>query len=158
VYIGVDVIIGDRCRVMPKASLDTGVEIRNDVFIGPFSVFTNDASPRAWSTRDLTGIRWVVEEGASVGAFVVVLPEVNIGHHALVAAHSVVNHDVPPHALMAGSPARRVGWVCTEAHCMRLVRKLDQGSLYACTQMGHEVIIPDEWRLPRRAARRAAAG
>ena len=155
VYIGVDVIIGDRCRVMPKASLDTGVEVRNDVFIGPYSAFANDASPRAWSTRNLTGIRWVVEEGASVGAYVVVLPDVHIGHHALVAAHSTVSRDVPPHALVAGSPARRVGWVCREAHRMKLVRKLEEGALYACTEMGHEVIVLDEWlrELPGRGHR-----
>jgi len=145
VYIGVNVIIGDRCRVMPKAALDTGVEVKNDVFIGPYSLFINDPCPRAWSTRDLTGIRWVVEDGASLGASVVVLPDVRIGHHALVAAHSTVNRDVAPHALVSGSPARRVGWVCREAHRMRLVRKLDEGALYACTEMGHEVIILDEW-------------
>jgi acetyltransferase-like isoleucine patch superfamily enzyme len=149
VYLGVRVRIGDRCRVMPKVGIDTGAEIGNDVFIGPYAIFTNDDSPRAWSTRDLRGVRWVVEDGASVGANVVVLPNVSIGHHALVAAHSTVSRDVPPHALVCGSPARRVGWVCTEGHRMRLVREVPEGAWYACPRGDRDVLVLNEWRQGR---------
>jgi UDP-2-acetamido-3-amino-2,3-dideoxy-glucuronate N-acetyltransferase len=166
VYIGVDVRIGDRCTIMPKACMDTGVEIGNDVFIGPFVALTNDTSPRAWTRRDMSGIRWKVEDGASLGSSVVVLPEVCIGHHALVAAHATVSRNVPPHAFVCGSPARRAGWVCTEGHLMCLIEERKDGALYACPDMGHEMMILDEWRrttafderlISRRGARRRAA-
>lgn len=145
VYVGVDVVIGQRCRIMGKDALDTGVEIGDDVFIGPYTVFTNDSSPRAWSRRNLKGIRWFVREGASLGSHVVVLPDVCIGHHAMVTAHSVVSREVPPHALMCGSPARRVGWVCTEGHPARRAGVERGGTRYVCPE-GHEVLILDSWR------------
>ncbi len=145
VYIDVDVKIGDRCRLMPKVSIGSGVEIGNDVFVGPNVVFANDPSPRAWTKRDLTGIRWVVEDCASIGTNVVVLPDVNIGHHALIAPQSTVNRDVPPHALVFGSPVRHVGWVCTQGHRMKPVREVADGAIYACEKTGEEVLILRAW-------------
>jgi len=144
-YIGPEVRIGDRCRIFPKVSLDRGVEIGNDVFLAPHVVFTNDNSPRAWKTRDLTGIRWFVGDGASLGAHVVVLPEVNIGHHAMIAAHSTVTRDVPPHGLVLGTPARLVGWVSTEGYSMEKVSRLPDGELWVCPRTGEEVEIPHDW-------------
>lgn len=144
-YIGPEVKIGDRCRIFPKVSMDMGVEIGNDVFLAPHVVFTNDNAPRAWKTRDLTGIRWYVEDGASLGAHVVVLPEVNIGHHAMIATHSTVTRNVPPHALALGTPARLVGWVSTEGFPMEKVSTLPDGELWICHRTGEEVEIRQTW-------------
>lgn len=148
-YIGVNVKIGDRCRIMPKAGFDTGVVIGNDVFVGPYVAFANDSSPRAWTTRDLKGIRWVVEDGATLGAHVVVLPDVDIGHHAFVAAHSTVIRNVSPHAFVAGSPARLVGWVCTDGHRMKFLEETAEGEVYVCSETAEKVVILNEWRAGR---------
>lgn len=144
-YIGPEVKVGDRCRIFPKVSMDRGVEIGNDVFLAPHVVFTNDNSPRAWKTRDLAGIRWYVEDGASLAAHVVVLPEVSIGHHAMIAAHSTVTRHVPPHGLALGTPARLVGWVSTEGYPMERTSRLRDRELWVCPQTGEEVEIPKEW-------------
>jgi len=144
-YIGPGVKIGDRCRILSKVGIDKGVEIGNDVFLAPYVVFTNDNAPRAWKTRDLTGIRWYVEDGASLGAHVVVLPEVSIGHHAMIGAHSTVTRNVPPHALAIGSPARLVGWVSTEGYRMEKVEQLPGGELWVCRLTDEEIEIPQEW-------------
>ena len=148
-YIGVNARVGDRCRIMSKAIIDTGVEIGNDVFVGPSVIFTNDNAPRAWSTRDLSGIRWVVEDAVSIGANVVVLPDVSIGHHALVGAMSFVTRNVPPHALVMGKAARVVGWVCKDAHPMTLDAELADGDLYACPETGEQTKILKEWATGR---------
>jgi UDP-2-acetamido-3-amino-2,3-dideoxy-glucuronate N-acetyltransferase len=144
-YIGVDVHIGRGCRIMQKVVIDTGVEIGDAVFVGPFVTFTNDDRPRAWTTRDLTRIRWQVGDGATLGASAVVLPDRHVGHHAFVAASSTVTRNVPPHALVLGSPARIAGWVCEQGHRMEPGRTTEAGTERTCQECGVEVLIPRDW-------------
>jgi UDP-2-acetamido-3-amino-2,3-dideoxy-glucuronate N-acetyltransferase len=117
-YVGPGVVIGDNVKLQNYALVYEPAELENDVFIGPAVVLTNDPYPRS---VDVTGKLkrpedWhasgvVVRQGASVGARAVVLPGVEIGRYALVAAGAVVTRAVPNFALVAGVPARRVGWV-----------------------------------------------
>jgi UDP-2-acetamido-3-amino-2,3-dideoxy-glucuronate N-acetyltransferase len=144
-YIGVDVHIGRDCRLMQKVVIDTGVEIGDAVFVGPFVTFTNDDRPRAWLTRDLTGVRWQVGDGATLGASAVVLPDRHVGHHAFVAASSTVTRNVPPHALVLGAPARIAGWVCEQGHRMEPGHTTEAGTEQACPECGFEVLIPRDW-------------
>ena len=115
--------IGDRVTVKNQAMVWDGVEIGDDVFVGPGVSFTNDLFPR--SARMLLPavvaryreqapwmVRTRVERGASLGARSVVLPHLTIGAYAAVGAGAVVTRDVPSHALVVGTPARRAGWVC----------------------------------------------
>lgn len=115
--------IGDRVTIKNQAMVWDGVEIGDDVFIGPGVTFTNDRWPRsgrlplpAVASRYREPVGWLVrtrvESGASLGARCVILPGVRIGAAAMIAAGAVVTRDVAPHALIAGAPARRVGWVC----------------------------------------------
>lgn len=130
--VGRDCNIGDGCYIESGARVGDGVTIKNGcmvwdgvtiedwAFIGPGVVFTNDLRPRSprgphararyaddgWLARTRVGV------GASIGAGAVILPGLEIGPYAMVAAGSVVTGGVPAHALVAGAPARRRGWVC----------------------------------------------
>ena len=111
VYVDTDVVLGDRCKVQNFATLYKGLTIGDRVFIGPHACFTNDMYPRAVSP-DWQVVPTKVEDGASIGANSTILCGLTIGRNAMVAAGAVVTKDVPPHALVAGVPAKLVGWVC----------------------------------------------
>jgi UDP-2-acetamido-3-amino-2,3-dideoxy-glucuronate N-acetyltransferase len=110
-YIDREVRIGNNVRIHNKALLYHGLIVEDDVFIGPGVCFTNDAWPKSGRTRDLEGISWRVEKGASIGANSTIMPNVNIGKYALVGAGSVVTKNVPAYALVYGNPARIHGRV-----------------------------------------------
>jgi UDP-2-acetamido-3-amino-2,3-dideoxy-glucuronate N-acetyltransferase len=117
-YIDAGVVLGDRCKVQNHALVYAPAELCDGVFIGPAAVLTNDTYPRSVTSdgRLKRGDDWTatgihVGEGASVGARAVVLAGVRIGAWSLIGAGAVVTRDVPPHALVVGSPARRIGWV-----------------------------------------------
>jgi UDP-2-acetamido-3-amino-2,3-dideoxy-glucuronate N-acetyltransferase len=111
VYVGGAVVLGDRVRVQNNVSLYDGVIVEDDVFIGPSAVFTNVKNPRARSTRVRAFAPTRVCAGATLGANATVVCGTTVGRHAFVAAGAVVTRDVADHALLAGVPARQVGWV-----------------------------------------------
>ncbi|HEX8509028.1 MAG TPA: acyltransferase [Propionibacteriaceae bacterium] len=117
-YVGVGVRIGDNCKLQNHALVYEPAFLEEGVFVGPAVVFTNDQYPRAVTTNgdvkssaDWVPVGVTVRRGASIGARSVCVAPVTIGAWALVAAGSVVVRDVPDFALMAGVPARRLGWV-----------------------------------------------
>ena len=113
VSIGNDVILGKGCRIQNNVNLCIGVEFEDYVFCGPSCVFTNDLTPRAKYPKGPSGYKkTLVCEGASIGANATIVCGHNIGPWAIIAAGAVVTKDVPAHALMAGVPAKRIGWVC----------------------------------------------
>lgn len=119
VFIDGGVTIGDRTKIQNAALIYHGVEIADGVFIGPGAILTNDRYPRAITADgelaraddwELLPIR--IEHGASIGAGAIVVAGCDVGVFATVGAGAVVTRTVPGHALVAGSPARRIGWVC----------------------------------------------
>lgn len=112
VNIGNNVRIGNGVRVQNNVSIYEGVELEDNVFCGPSCVFTNVTAPRAKFPVHGVYAKTVIHEGASLGANCTVVCGHNVGRNALIAAGAVVTKDVPDHALMAGVPARRIGWVC----------------------------------------------
>jgi UDP-2-acetamido-3-amino-2,3-dideoxy-glucuronate N-acetyltransferase len=117
-YIGSGVHLGDNCKVQNYALVYEPASLEDGVFVGPAAVFTNDHFPRAItpdgelkSAHDWEPVGVTVRRGASIGARAVCVAPVTIGAWALVAAGSTVVKDVPDFALVAGVPARRLGWV-----------------------------------------------
>lgn len=110
VFIENDVIIGNRVTVKCGVQLWDGIRLADDVFIGPNATFTNDRFPRSRQYPD-TFLTTSVEVGASIGGNATILPGLTIGQHAMVGAGSVVTRSVPPYAVVAGNPARIIGYV-----------------------------------------------
>jgi UDP-2-acetamido-3-amino-2,3-dideoxy-glucuronate N-acetyltransferase len=118
VYVGPGARVGNNCKVQTYALVYEPAVIEDGVFIGPGVVLTNDEYPRAVtpegrlkSEADWRPVAVTVREGAAVGARAVCVAPVTVGRWALVAAGSVVVRDVPDYAIVAGVPARRIGWV-----------------------------------------------
>ena len=105
--------LGDRVTVKNAVLVWDRVSVEDEVFLGPNMVFTNDLAPRVGfgkAPEELVGT--LVRRGATIGANATVVCGVTIGGYAFVAAGAVVVGDVADHALVAGNPARRIGWVC----------------------------------------------
>jgi acetyltransferase-like isoleucine patch superfamily enzyme len=111
VMAGPDVTIGDNCKIQNNVSLYKGVTLEDGVFCGPSCVFTNVNNPRAEVDRKDEFRPTLVKHGATVGANATIVCGHTIGAYAFIAAGAVVTRDVPDFALMAGVPARRIGWM-----------------------------------------------
>ena len=112
VNIANNVKVGNGVRIQNNVSVYEGVELEDNVFCGPSCVFTNVVTPRAHFPVHGVYAKNLIKEGASLGANSTVVCGHTVGRSALIAAGAVVTKDVQDYALMAGVPARRIGWVC----------------------------------------------
>jgi len=149
VYVGPGVRIGDRCKVQNHALLYEPAVLEDGVFVGPAVVLTNDEHPRAVtpdgglkSVDDWSAVAVHVREGASIGARALCVAPVTVGRWALVAAGAVVVRDVPDHGLVAGVPARRIGWVGRAG--IRLAADSSGDGSWLCPRTGERYVESDE--------------
>lgn len=111
VVVGPEVRIGNRCKIQNNVSLYKGVELEDGVFCGPSCVFTNVNNPRAEIERKSEFRRTLVKRGATIGANATIVCGKTLGAYCFIAAGAVVATDVPDFAVMAGVPAKRIGWI-----------------------------------------------
>jgi len=111
VFVGNDVVIGNNVKIQNNVSVYDAVIIEDDVFCGPSMVFTNVYNPRSAVTRKDEYRKTLIKRGATLGANCTIVCGTTIGEYAFVAAGAVINRDVPDFALMAGVPARQIGWM-----------------------------------------------
>lgn len=113
VNISNNVKIGNGVKIQNNVAVYEGVELEDYVFCGPSMVFTNDLIPRSKYPKGSSGYKkTLVEHGASIGANATIVCGNTIGRWAMIASGAVVTKDVPDYALMAGVPAKQIGWVC----------------------------------------------
>lgn len=137
VYVGNEVKIGNNVRVQNNVSIYDRVTLEDDVFCGPSMVFTNVINPRSHVPRKKEFLATLVKKGATIGANATIVCGNTVGSFVMVGAGAVVTRDVPNHALVVGTPARRVGWVC---QCgVRLGEEL-QGSI-SCSACGDQYVL-----------------
>jgi len=112
VAIGPDAVIGNKCKVQNNVSIYKGVTLEDGVFCGPSCVFTNVYNPRAFVERKHEFYETLVRKGATIGANSTIVCGVTIGRYSLIGAGAVVKQDVADYAVVAGVPAKQIGWAC----------------------------------------------
>ncbi|MGC5629564.1 acyltransferase [Georgenia sp. Z1344] len=141
-YIGTGVQMGRHCKVQNYALVYEPARLGDGVFIGPAAVLTNDTYPRAInpdgslkSASDWDAVGVTIEEGAAIGARAVCVAPVTVGAWATVAAGAVVTKDVTPYALVAGVPAKQIGWVGRSG-----ARLVQDGEQWRCPLTGQRYV------------------
>lgn len=121
--------VGKNCKISSHTFVCEGVTIKDEVFVGHSVTFINDSYPRAAnaSGKLQTGSDWqvertVVEKGASIGSGATILSRVTIGQNAIVGAGSVVTHNVPANAIVAGNPARVIRYLSSPKPLLSTVK------------------------------------
>ena len=139
VFVGGGAIVGDRCKVQNNVSIYDGVVLEEEVFCGPSMVFTNVMNPRAAIERKDEFRPTRVGRGATLGANCTIVCGSSIGRYAFVGAGAVVTRDVKDFALVAGVPARQIGWVSRNGE--RLELALEGGGEARCPATGERYAV-----------------
>ena len=131
--------MGDRCKIQNNVSVYKGVHLEEDVFCGPSCVFTNVYNPRAFIERKHEFMDTLVKRGATIGANATVVCGNTLGRYCLVGAGAVVKADVPDYAIVAGVPAKQIGWACKCGKTLKF-----NGEIAKCADCGNEYRLAGE--------------
>lgn len=142
VFVENDVVIGSRVTLQCGVQVWDGITIEDDVFVGPNVTFTNDIFPRS-KVCPTAFARTIIRKGASLGANSTISPGITIGSSAMVGAGSVVTKSVPPNAIVAGNPAKIIGYVNAKATNSATVEnpsKVGASEVYPCDVTLHRML------------------
>jgi UDP-2-acetamido-3-amino-2,3-dideoxy-glucuronate N-acetyltransferase len=140
VFIASGVKIGDRTKIQNNVSLYTGVVCEEDVFLGPSMVFTNVMNPRAFVERKSEYRPTISRKGASIGANATLVCGNEIGEFAFVAAGAVVTQPVLNFSMVAGVPAKHIGWMSKAGHKLHF----DENNQAQCPETGQTYVLRDQ--------------
>ncbi len=138
-------VVGDNVTIKNGVCIWNGITLEDNVFVGPSVTFTNDRYPRSprmpsVEARYVTESNWLerttVREGCSIGAGAIIAPGLTLGAYCMIGAGAVVTQDVPPFALVAGVPARNIGWVCSCGQPLPF--RIDEGPCKHCGESPSE--------------------
>ncbi|MCI9134222.1 MAG: N-acetyltransferase [Lachnospiraceae bacterium] len=139
VNISNQVKVGNGVKIQNNVSVYEGVQLDDYVFCGPSMVFTNDLTPRARYPKGHLGyLPTLIRHDATLGANCTIVCGHTIGEYAMIAAGAVVTKDVPAHALMAGVPAKQIGWVCK---CGQVLH-----TDLSCPDCGRHYVDSESWQ------------
>jgi len=141
VFVGNRVVIGNNCKIQNNVSVYDNVTLEDDVFCGPSMVFTNVYNPRSAVSRKDEYRNTLVKRGVTLGANCTVVCGTALGEYAFVAAGAVINRDVKPYALMAGVPAKQIGWMSRFGE--RLELPLTGNAETLCQHTGQRYVLRD---------------
>jgi UDP-2-acetamido-3-amino-2,3-dideoxy-glucuronate N-acetyltransferase len=139
VFVGNKVVIGNNCKIQNNVSVYDNVTLEDDVFCGPSMVFTNVINPRSAISRKEEYKPTLVKVGATIGANATIICGVTLGEYCFIAAGAVVNRDVPNFALMAGVPAKQIGWMSKFGE--RIQKDLKDGECWKCPHTGESYLF-----------------
>ena len=111
VVVGPNVTIGNKVKIQNNVSIYEGVTLEDGVFCGPSCVFTNVKNPRSSVDRKNEYLKTLVKKGATLGANCTIVCGITIGSYAFIGAGALINKNVPSYAMMAGIPAKQIGWI-----------------------------------------------
>lgn len=139
VYVGRTGVIGNGCRIGNSVSVFSHVELEDFVFCAPFMVFTHISFPRAAVNRRGIFVKTIVQTGATLGANATVVPGLNVGRGAFLAAGSTLTKSCKDWAFMLGTPARHIGWV--SAYGDRVPLPMTGEGDWACPHTGDRYVL-----------------
>lgn len=143
VFVGNRVRLGKNVKVQNNVSIYDNVFIEDDVFCGPSMVFTNVINPRSAVVRKNEYLDTRVKKGATIGANATVVCGVTLGEFCFIAAGAVITKDVKPFALMAGVPAKQIGWMSRFGERVDLPLTGELGE-YTCPHTGDRYRLSDD--------------
>jgi len=139
VFVASGVILGDNVKIQNNVSVYEGVECEDDVFLGPSMVFTNIINPRSAVKRKGSYSKTMVRKGATIGANATVVCGNEIGRFSFIGAGSVVTKPVLAYALVAGVPAKQIGWMSEFGHRL----EFDKDNRAICQESGQVYVLED---------------
>ena len=137
VFVANNVTIGDNVKIQNNVSLYEGVTCEDNVFLGPSMVFTNVMNPRSGIERKDEYKKTLIKKGASIGANATIVCGITLGEYCFIGAGAVVLKDVPAYALMAGVPAKQIGWMSRYG----LKLDFDKTGKAACPTTGEKYVL-----------------
>jgi UDP-2-acetamido-3-amino-2,3-dideoxy-glucuronate N-acetyltransferase len=143
VFVGSRVVIGNNCKIQNNVSVYDNVTLEDDVFCGPSMVFTNVYNPRSAVSRKDEYRHTLVKRGVTLGANCTIVCGTTLGEYAFVAAGAVINRNVKPYALMAGVPAKQIGWMSQYGE--RLELPLSGNANTVCPHTGVKYVLRDSF-------------
>ena len=147
-FIGENVVIGNNVKIQNNVSIFEGIEIEDNVFVGPSVVFTNVVKPRSAFPTNKVYEKTIVEYGSTIGANSTVICGNKIGKHSMIGGGSVVNKEVAKYSLVVGNPIRTIDWLGEDGQSLKIngneALDLNNKKKYTVTYKGDQIIKIEE--------------